>query len=90
MGALAMEPTQHFDPEQIDLAVLTRALRSAFDAPIEGAIVGRTAVRDAVARELRCSQLQAEQLVDTMIGRGFLARHEAPDGMTVWRFSSPT
>jgi hypothetical protein len=54
---------------------------------VKGAVVGRTRLRDAVAHELQCSQLQAEQLVDTMIGRGLLVADVTNDGMPVWRFS---
>ena len=56
-----------FEPEQVDLAALTSELRSLFDGPIEGAVLGRTRLRDAVALTLDCSQLQAETLVDTLI-----------------------
>jgi hypothetical protein len=71
-----------FDPERIDLAVVARHLKAAFEQiPIEGYVVGRTRLRDAVAAHLRCSQLEAEQVVDTMIGRGFIRfEGELPDG----------
>jgi hypothetical protein len=62
-----------FDPETIDLAALAEGLAGAFaPGPIEGYVMGRTALRDAVAVRLGCSQAEAEALVDTMIGRGFL------------------
>lgn len=82
-----MEKIRRFDPEEIDLAAVARELRATLGAPIEGAIVGRTVVRDAVAQQLQCSLLEAEQLVDTMIGRGFLIPTETSGGLTVWRFS---
>lgn len=81
-----MESTRRFRPEDIDLAALTHTIRRAFDAPIEGTVVGRTRLRDAVAGQLRCSQLQAEQLVDTLIGRGLLTLEKTRDGAAVWRF----
>jgi hypothetical protein len=69
--------------EEIDLAELTAALRSRFAgaAPV-GYLVGRTALRDAVAQELGCSQLEAEEIVDTMVGRRFV-RYEGDPGAAV-------
>lgn len=60
------------DPESIDLAVLARHLRTALGSSVPGAVVGRTALRDEVVRRLDCSQLEAELLIDTMVGRAFL------------------
>lgn len=48
-----------------------------------GRVVGRTVLRDAVAGRLGCSQLEAEQLVDTLIGRGYL-RFEAGGEGGAW------
>jgi hypothetical protein len=36
-----------------------------------GYLDGRTALRDAVVEELRCSELEAEEIVDTLVARGF-------------------
>ena len=38
----------------------------------EGFVRGRTVLRDTVVASLGCSELEAEEVVDTMIGRGFL------------------
>lgn len=68
------------DPETVDLAAVARALDAAVPAPQrEGVVVGRTALRDATARHLGCSDAMAERLVDTMVARGFLT-FEAPAG----------
>ena len=59
--------------ENVDLAVLTDSLRLRFAAaPPIGYLNGRTVLRDAVTRELECSELEAEDIVDTLIAQGFL------------------
>jgi hypothetical protein len=78
-----------FKPEAIDLAGVARELGVVFAGkPPVGYLLGRTALRDAVARFLVCSQLQAEQIVDTMIGRGFLkyegSSSQEVDDLRVW------
>jgi hypothetical protein len=61
------------DIESIDLAALAAELAGAFGgAAPEGYLRGRTALRDAVAAHLGCSDLMAEDLVETMISRGWL------------------
>ncbi|HRG95993.1 MAG TPA: hypothetical protein PLR99_07085 [Polyangiaceae bacterium] len=67
------------DPTSVDLAELAAALRAACGAVVAGAVVGRTRMRDAVGAHLACSQLEAEQLVDTLIGRGFVSRQGEGD-----------
>jgi hypothetical protein len=59
--------------EDVDLAELTALIRARFAgaAPV-GYLVGRTALRDAVAEQLECSTLEAEEIVDTLVARGFL------------------
>lgn len=78
--------------EEIDLAVVTEELRRRLPDPLEGFVRGRTIARDAVATQLGCSELEAERLVDTMIGRGFLRfsgdAARATEG-GVWRFATP-
>ncbi len=62
-----------FEPEEVDLEDLAVRLGQAFgEVPPVGYLPGRTALRDAVASQLGCSQLQAEEVVDTMVERGFL------------------
>lgn len=59
--------------EEIDLAVVSSALERMFvGSPPEGYVRGRTAIRDALAQHLRCDEAEAERLVETMLGRGFL------------------
>lgn len=76
--------TSPLNLEEVDLAVVAYGIRKLVDAPIEGSIVGRTRLRDAVVEHLDCSQLEAEQIVDTMIGRGFLVETEVADGRSLW------
>jgi hypothetical protein len=78
--------------QDVDLAELARHLKRVFttDAP-RGYVVGRTLVRDAVVLKLECSQLEAEELVDTMVARGFLHYPGAPDQvdqLARWTISS--
>src|SRR4051812_37181033 len=69
----ARHPVRDFEPEDIDLAAVATGLREVFgDAPPLGFLQGRTALRDAVAVQLDCSLLQAEEVVDTMVSGGFL------------------
>lgn len=72
------------DPESIDLAELVRVVRGLCGSALPGEIVGKTRMRDALVTHLHCSELEAEQLVDTMIGRGFAKRRERFDGRVVW------
>ena len=61
------------DIESIDLAALAEDIAEAFGgASPEGYLRGRTAMRDAVAAQLGCSDTTAENIVETMIGQGFL------------------
>jgi len=78
-----------FDPEAVDLAALATQLRNLFAGAVEGPVVGRTRLRDAVAEHLACSQPDSERIVDTMVGRGFLVRRERPAGMVEWLIQVP-
>jgi hypothetical protein len=73
-----------FDAESIDLEGLREMLHQTCGPLVEGDIVGRTRLRDAVARHLACSALEAERVVDTMVGRGLLRRATVPDGRVGW------
>jgi hypothetical protein len=75
---------KRFNPEAVDLAALARVLEEACgEAPV-GAVMGRTRLRDGVVQHLGCSQLEGEQIVDTMVGRGFLAQEHLENGLVVW------
>lgn len=80
-----------FDPETVDLAPLTGEIAQAFGGqPPAGYLLGRTAIRDAVVLLLGCSQLQAEEIVDTLVARAFLVYEGAPtdsvDELQAWSF----
>lgn len=77
--------TDRLDPEGIDLARLTRQLQDALVPPLEGDVEGRTRLRDAAVSILDCSQLEAEQVIDTMVSLGFLRTEHTEAGQTVWR-----
>lgn len=73
------------DIERIDLLAVTRYLASEFrDAPVHGAVVGKTLMRDALAERLHSSQLEAEMLVDTLVMHGFLVLRDGPDMESTW------
>lgn len=69
---LRIRMANSIDVEEIDLASLTRRLLTAVGSPVEGYVVGRTVLRDAVAELLGCSLLEAENLVETLISRGWV------------------
>jgi len=79
--------TRRLVAEEVDLGELARVLRAACGASVVGVVVGRTLLRDEVARHVGCSQLEAETLVDTMVGRGFLVRTD--DGQGGWLIAGP-
>ncbi|HVU05513.1 MAG TPA: hypothetical protein VHE30_27385 [Polyangiaceae bacterium] len=77
------------DVERVDLAAVAAMLDRELEgrAP-EGFVRGRTVLRDAVMAHFSCSALEAEELVDTMVGRGFLrfsGDPAAPAAGGVWR-----
>jgi potassium-dependent mechanosensitive channel len=75
---------ERFDPEAVDLANLASMLKEAAGRSVVGAVVGRTRLRDEVVRHLQCSQLEGEQIVDTMVARGFLLQQKTSDGQVYW------
>lgn len=79
--------TSRLEPEQVDLAELVVALSCALGATVLGAVIGRTRLRDEVVRQLGCSQVEGEDLVDTMIERGLIARREHTGGVVEWVLS---
>ena len=72
------------DTENIDLAEVAAHLRTACGPLVEGAMIGRTLLRDAVVARLECSELEGENLIETMIGCGFLVWREESDGLAGW------
>jgi len=57
-------------PEEIDLTELRRQLAARFGkAPPAGYVRGKGDLRAAVVAILKCSELEAEQLVDTLESR---------------------
>jgi len=82
--------TMKLDVEEIDLARLAEAVGRCAEGPLEGAIVGRSIVRDIVANHLGCSMLEAEQLVDTLIARGFARLERDSEGRELWRVTRGT
>ena len=60
-------------PEDLDLAALTHELRGALGnhEPV-GYLRGKSLMRDALVSQRGFSQLEAEELVDTLELRGFL------------------
>jgi hypothetical protein len=74
-----------YDPDE-----LTRTLARMFaKEPLTGFIVGRTAVRNAVADVLGCSRVEGEEVVDTLILRGRLVFARPPDNVGSWTFRVP-
>ncbi len=60
--------------ESIDLEALARTIRDHIppgDPPV-GYLRGRSYFRDVISHALRCSDMEAEQLVDTLEMNGFL------------------
>lgn len=72
------------DVEQVDLGALVDVVHGATEAPLSGAILGRSLLRDIVADYLSCSLLEAEELVDTMVARGFARLERDEEGREVW------
>jgi hypothetical protein len=71
-------------PDSVDLLKLTLRLQrgEALASGLEGFLEGKTRLRDAVARELDCSQSEAEQLTDTLVLRGFVQFRDLNDEPT--------
>lgn len=73
------------DVEAVDLAKLAQVVRRRCEGPLIGSITGRSIVRDIVADHLDCSMLEAEEIVDTMVARGFARLERDSEGRDVWR-----
>jgi hypothetical protein len=79
------------NPEAVDLAALVERLRKqAASSAISGYLAGKTWFRDTVVSDLGCSELEAEEIVDTLVNRGFLTFSGDPSSASplgVWRIS---
>jgi len=75
------------DIEHVDLADLLEVLRTRA-TELEGEVTGRSQMRDVVAAHLGCSMLEAEELVDTLIARGFARVVRDPEGRVGWRLTT--
>lgn len=74
-----------FYPESIDLLVVTARLTARESGSLdnlEGYLEGKTHLRDALVSDLGCSELEAEQVVDTLVARGFVCFHDANGEVT--------
>jgi hypothetical protein len=60
--------------------------RRFLDAPAIGAIRGRTDLRDAVAEKLSCSQLEAEELVDSLVANHLITFEGEHGEPGAWHF----
>lgn len=77
-------PTPHIVAlEELDLLELRDLLRGHQDE-LGGDLDGLTRMRDLVAEHLGCSMLQAEELVDTLVARGFARLERDPEGRDGW------
>ena len=69
------------DPTSVDLLTLSRRLIETLGTATlsEGQLEGKTVLRNAVVALLNCSELEAENIVDTLAARGF-ARYSSTEG----------
>jgi hypothetical protein len=59
--------------DEVDLATLTDALRERVGPTLQATYLrGKTLMRDVLARHLRCSDHQAEDLIETLELQGFI------------------
>jgi hypothetical protein len=59
--------------DEIDLAALAEALRVRLGASLETSYLrGKTLLRDGVAAQLGCSDVEAEELVETLEVHGYV------------------
>jgi hypothetical protein len=70
--------------EPTDLAELTEAIRSRVGDSVDGAVLGRTRLRDAAQDELGCSAIEADRIVETMALRGLVRLARDPLGHSKW------
>lgn len=72
------------DPENVDFEAVKVMLRGMCGSSAARAVFGRIRLRDAVTQNFGCSALEAEQIVDSMIGRGVLRQKVHPHGWVYW------
>jgi len=70
-----------FDPTSVDLQRLSESLQRLLKSPAVpgGMLEGKTVLREATMSLLSCSELEAENVVDTLVARGFAQFREHPD-----------
>jgi hypothetical protein len=82
-------------PEEIDLNELRRQLEERFgEAPPAGYVRGKTALRAALVQILQCSELESEQLIDTLEARCMIRyegdKRDAVDDLeSFWQLGAP-
>lgn len=74
-------------PEEIDLLALTRRLAADLgsEAVPGGYLEGKTGVRSLLVKYFDCSELEAEQVVDTLVARGFMRFRTAAESEGGWQ-----
>ena len=87
-----LESVMQFSIDDVDLASVAQRLKRVFsNAPPQGYVLGRSAFRDAVVEQLGCSELEAENLVDTLVNLGYLRFKGSPeqvDNLEPWVIST--
>ena len=72
------------DPETTDLAALTAHLRVRIGEVLAGELVGSSRLRTELVRHLRCSQLEAEKLIERLSAGRFIAKRQTRTGAYYW------
>lgn len=73
--------TSTLDIDNLDLRAVAESLARAIGGgPIVGSVVGLTRLRDLLVDHLACSMLEAERVLDTMIGLRLLVLRKDPRG----------
>ena len=75
------------DVEEVDLATLVDLIRARVGDQVDGAVLGRTRMRDAAQDALGCSLLEAERIVDTIVLRGLVRLERDPLGHATWKLN---
>ena len=70
-----------FEPTSVDLQSLSDSLGRMLNSAIVpgGMLEGKTVLRDGTMALLSCSELEAENVIDTLVARGFLKFREHLD-----------